>query len=161
MPVTAGQILRPLVRIGKTPDECWQWLGARDGKGYGIKEYLGRTIRASRWMWIQLFGPLTEDDCISASCGTPGCVNPHHLRLMSIAEVNRETRSGLTAADVSDIRMLADNGVYADRLAERFMVDKSTIYRIIAKKSWATPKHKKTKTPSKRLAAVSGDDIFH
>lgn len=136
MPVSPGQVLRPLVRIGKAPDDCWRWLGAKNEKGYGIKQWLGQTVPAARWLWSQLFGPIPDGMIVSPGCGEPACVNPHHLILLTAEECNQQSRSGLCPQDVALIRLLHENGSPAESLSRRFMVDESTIYRIVKRKSW-------------------------
>lgn len=136
MPVSPGQVFKPLVRLGKSPDDCWQWLGAKNEKGYPIKEINGRTMTAARWLWSQLFGPIPDGLVVSMRCGDPACINPHHMQMMSVTECNQRDRSGLTPQDVAQIRLLFENGAPADKLADRYLVDESTIYRICKRKSW-------------------------
>ena len=84
MPVSPGQVFKPLVRLGKSPDDCWQWLGAKNQKGYPIKEINGRTMTAARWLWSQLFGPIPDELVVSMRCGDQACINPHHMQMMSV-----------------------------------------------------------------------------
>lgn len=53
-----GETMKPLVRLGKTPDDCWEWIGRKHDNGYGKKQFHSRTLLAHRWLWTQLFGPI-------------------------------------------------------------------------------------------------------
>ncbi|TAM22399.1 MAG: HNH endonuclease, partial [Nevskiaceae bacterium] len=100
-----GLTLKPLVRLGKRPDDCWEWLSVKTEGGYGKKQLGGKTLLAHRWMWTQLFGPIPDGLVIDHICANPGCVNPAHLRLCSQAENCRDgAGTTLTSADVVEIK---------------------------------------------------------
>lgn len=65
------------------PDECWEWTGGTDDKGYGtINEGgCGRPLKASRVAWVIKFGPIPDGLFVLHSCDNPPCVNWHHLFL--------------------------------------------------------------------------------
>lgn len=132
-----GTTLKPLVKLGKKPGDCWSWLGATDAAGYGRKEFHGRTWLAHRWVWSQLFGPVPRGMVVTHDCQNPGCVNPHHLRVVTQAE---NCRAGLTAVltegDVREIRHLDECGWYADNIAAKFGVSVSTVKSLLRGQSW-------------------------
>lgn len=71
----------PKVRVGKTPQDCWVWIGARHFKGYG--SFCGKAHRFS----YELFkGPIPAGLTIDHLCRNTYCVNPEHLE----AVTNRE-----------------------------------------------------------------------
>ena len=81
------------------PDECWPWLAGGDGQGYGHfkpRSWVG--VRAHRFAYELVIGPVPEDKVIDHTCHddycpTPGeacphrrCCNPAHLQLVTNAE---------------------------------------------------------------------------
>jgi hypothetical protein len=131
------QVNFPQVRLGKSPSDCWEWLGPRNAAGYGKKTFRGQDTMAHRWIWRQLFGPIPEGLVIDHMCQNPGCVNPHHLRACTQAEnVRAGLTTILTSRDVAEIRRLRANDWTAAQIAAKFCVDVSTVKSIIAGKSW-------------------------
>ena len=61
------------------PDSCWLWQGSKDKDGYGLFGRHGKTERAHRVAWEDLFEPLPDDVVLMHSCDTPPCVRPSHL----------------------------------------------------------------------------------
>ena len=58
---------------------CWLWTGATDRKGYGQFRSKGAHVKAHRWSYERLVGPIPEGLQIDHLCRVPGCVNPEHL----------------------------------------------------------------------------------
>ena len=65
-------------RVNKT-DRCWIWIGAKRPDGYGLFCVNGRLVRAHRWAYENLIGPIPNGLVIDHLCRVPACVNPDHL----------------------------------------------------------------------------------
>lgn len=137
-----GAVLKPLVKLGRTPGDCYTWIGNTDDAGVAIKQFAGKSMPARRWMWMQLFGPIPDGLIVANTCGNKACVNPHHLRACFQAEANREAvNTLLLPADVAEIRAARKSGLNsAGVLAEKYGVSKRAIYDVCARRTWSKPK---------------------
>lgn len=72
-------------KVRVADDGCWQWLGSLSVKGYG-HFYADRdrgVIRAHRWAYERLVGPIPEGLTLDHLCRNTSCVNPAHLEPVS------------------------------------------------------------------------------
>lgn len=133
-------------------DGCWNWVGAKDSRGYGVLTVgkpIKRVVKAHRLSWQRVNGPIPKSDtyhgtCVWHSCDNPGCVNPDHLfiggngeNLKDMASKNRG-RSGNTKLDAEKVKEIRIRAEYETRaeLARRFGVQISTISSILDGKTW-------------------------
>lgn len=99
---------------------CWERITGRDSSGYAWfwTRTEQRRVRAHRWIYEQMNGPLGELHVLH-SCDNPPCVRPEHLRagthwdnMQDRKERDRghrprgelQARAKLTAAQVAEIR---------------------------------------------------------
>jgi hypothetical protein len=100
--------------------DCWHWLGATSGSGgYGKFRTGTRSVPpqfAHRVVWQLMGWEIPEGMQVDHICRNHGCVNPHHLELVTRAE---NVRRGLGRA-----RIFCPQGhVYAE--TEKFYTRKS------------------------------------
>jgi hypothetical protein len=149
------------VAVGKSWTLCWEWLGSKDGSGYGMLSVAGATQRAHRFSWVLTRGPIPKGIQVLHHCDNPGCVNPAHLWLGTNADnvhdkmiKHRESRGEahgrtcripkqthhpkkLTAEKVLQIRALyAEGGITMPDIARRYNINDGTVYQIIKKQIW-------------------------
>jgi hypothetical protein len=75
-------------KVDKT-DGCWLWTAATNEFGYGIFRIDGRNVRAHRWAYEDLVGPIPKGLVLDHLCRTPACVRPDHLEPVT-QKVNSE-----------------------------------------------------------------------
>lgn len=59
--------------------ECWIWVGAESGNGYGRISIGGRTRATHIVVYEALVGPVPEDKVLDHDCRNRLCCNPWHL----------------------------------------------------------------------------------
>jgi len=132
------------------PDECWQWLGNKSEKGYGLIRFTRGNIRAHREAWELINGPIPQGLFICHHCDNPGCINPTHLFLATpadnMADKVRKDRqvkgeshseSKLINGQVISIRNeYAKGNTTYRKLASKYNVVHGQIGRIIRRENW-------------------------
>lgn len=137
---TLGDVLKPLIKLGDKPDDCWLWLGkANKRTGYGCKQYGGRTLLAHRWVYQFFNGWIPKGKVINHLCSNRLCVNPRHLEVTSTAGNCRHGKgSKLTADQVSTIKLRLVSAKWGDRqkIAEDYGVSAALISDIKYGRAW-------------------------
>ena len=130
-------------------DECWNWVGHKNEKGYGMISYDGKTSsKAHRVMWEREYGKIPDGLHVLHICDNPSCVNPNHLRLgthqdnmIDMTVKGRAHRISLgklplTGDDIKEIRRRWGDGEIMKTIAFDFDVSESTISNIVHSRSW-------------------------
>ncbi len=134
----------------KSRDECWEWRGSKDGKGYGEIQINGKLHRSHRIVYELTYGSIPNDLCVLHSCDNPLCCNPKHLWLGTINDNNQDMykkgryaigemqgSSKLTVKDVLEIRKKYFEGNHTqERLGKEYNVSHQNISNIINLKYW-------------------------
>ena len=102
-----GRVGRPVVVVERThrdypaptpqPTPCLLWQGAVDKDGYGCLSGRGITnnhtkIRAHRWVWEAVHGPLYPGLVVRHKCDNRVCFRLSHLELGTVADNNRDAQ---------------------------------------------------------------------
>ena len=66
-------------------DKCWNWL-ADLNRGYGVFWSNGKHVKAHRFIYERLIGPIPEGKTIDHLCRNTRCVNPAHLEPVTMSE---------------------------------------------------------------------------
>ena len=139
----------------ETSPHCWNWLGSLTYNGYGRFSLTAKKgLRAHRFAFEDFYGEIPKGLQVCHHCDNPKCVRPDHLFLGTMKEnVDDRERKGrgdgknrrgekhpyskLTENDVYGIRRLYQfGGISQDKLAEKFGVSQSQIWRIVHGKNW-------------------------
>jgi DNA-binding CsgD family transcriptional regulator len=140
---------RFLSYIDKKENGCWQWKSAKNAKGYGYLLVEGKNLFAHRYSYQHYKGAIPDSMLVCHSCDNPSCVNPEHLflgtninNMQDMIEKGRQCKgesksnSKLTEEEVSEIRMLLNNGLSNKEVAIIFNVSDMTISGIKTNRTW-------------------------
>jgi len=79
-------------KVRKT-ETCWLWTASKTWDGYGQFARDGRLVKAHRWSWEQLRGPIPDGLVIDHLCRVRACVKPDHMEVVTIRENTNRGRS--------------------------------------------------------------------
>lgn len=133
--------------------DCWEWIGARDTRGYG-RILDRRAFRsAHRVSWELTHGDIPAGMFVCHTCDNPPCVRPDHLWLGTNRDNQRDavhkgrnrvtsgdlnSHAVLTAAEVVVIRERALRGDLHRVIAADYGVTRSEISHIVEGNRWKT-----------------------
>jgi len=154
-PFTDAETFVRFMRLVHVPEGrglCWTWTGNKPDGRYGHFSLGMKTVKAHRWLYQLINGPIPEGLVIRHKCDNPQCVNPMHLERGTHAENQRDkhargrapNRKGekhplarLTDEKVIEIRKLAGCGMTQPAIAEKFGVNRQQIGRIVRRENWS------------------------
>lgn len=138
------------LRVDRSGDGCWPWLGAVVTGGYGRVKFGGRTHLTHRIAYILEFGSIPAGLFVCHKCDVRKCVRPDHLflgthdqNMTDMVGKGRQPRgeqnglSKLTAVQVAEIRERVAAGATQRVVAAEFGVSQSTIRDIASGRCWA------------------------
>lgn len=133
-----AEFLEELRSVGPG-DECIRWPGTT-GSDYGRVWVDGKKIPASRWVFTQISGPLSDALNVCHTCDSPPCVRPSHLFSGTdkdnlhdaaikgrMASGERHGRAWLSDDDIVIIRSLRAAGVKCKPIAETFGISEGYV----------------------------------
>lgn len=94
---------------------CWDWTSAHDRNGYPLGRLHGKRFMAYRGWYELTVGAVPAGMQVDHICHNRGCVNPDHLRLLTIKQ-NAEHRKGANANSKTGVR-----GVYWSEGSQRYI----------------------------------------
>lgn len=131
-------------------DDCWEWQGLRNRKGYGQLWFIDQTIAAHRAAWILTHGPIPDGLWVLHKCDNPPCTNINHLFLGTnddnvadkIAK-NRQVHGAnhplakLTDKQVVEARQrYAAGGISIAALARKYGVSGVSMRNVLYRATW-------------------------
>jgi hypothetical protein len=126
-----------------SPDECWNWFGAKKEFGYGIIRYEKSIVRAHRVSYEMTYGKIPDGMYVLHRCDNPPCVNPAHLflgthqdNMNDMCDKGRIARK-LTIEKAREIKqLLAEESMSRKAIARIYGVNPSLINCIANGKKW-------------------------
>lgn len=103
----------------KADGDCIVWTGAKYTSGYGQIRINNKIVRAHRYAWERVNGPIAEGLIVDHLCWNRACVKVEHLRPGTEA-LNRQNLSGAYKNSGSGIRGVhfhKASGLWQSRLA--------------------------------------------
>jgi len=146
------------VKVG-SPDECWEWLRGKDGRGYGCLTVGGQRTTAHRHAYELTHGPITNGLHVCHTCDNPPCVNPAHLWLGTPADNIRDAaQKGRMANKLTDKDVRAIRAAYRPgngrALAKQYGVTGAMISVIVNDKTWLHTPDTNTQLTDSQVSAI-------
>lgn len=137
----------------KSPEECWEWTGAKNNLGYGVFSVNRKMMYTHRFSYLISNGEFSKNLMVCHKCDNRKCVNPNHLFLGTAKDnhidmLNKGRGNSplgesshlakITEKQVIEIRkLIASKQYYVREIAEMFGVSHGCINEIKRGNTWA------------------------
>lgn len=85
-------IQRFLDKIIVSEDGCWNWTAQISTLGYGVFSIKTHPLLSHRFIFEYYYGEILEKLEVHHVCENKKCVNPNHLKQLSVKQHNQEHR---------------------------------------------------------------------
>lgn len=85
----------------KIVGKCWEWQKYLDRDGYGTFYFMKKGRRAHRVSWYLKNGDIPKSMVIDHICKNRKCVNPDHLRCITVKQNNIENSMSVGAINAN------------------------------------------------------------
>lgn len=136
----------------KKSNDCWEWTGAYNGKGYGQLSINGVTVFAHRYSWQLHNGPIPEGMQVLHCCDNRRCVRPDHLflgthedNMRDMVEKGRQARPRgvknpqckIDESIVRTIVKMRKAGILQREIAECFGISRQLVQDVLRGRRWS------------------------
>lgn len=106
--------------LGRTAriNDCWEWQGPRNPKGYGLFSYEGKNHTAHRFAWEMANQQVIPTGMLVCHhCDNPPCINPEHLFLGTQSDNMADSRNKgrptrvLSSKEIEDVQILLNREI--------------------------------------------------
>jgi hypothetical protein len=144
-PRTLPAAARFLAEVDKQgPDECWRWMGARNGNYGCFHPASGETELSHRYSYRAFVGHIPSGMNVNHECDVCLCVNPSHLWVGTQAQNVHDCRAKgrhdrkLGAEQVLEMRRLRkEYGATFTELAKRYHVTAACVRHAVIRRTWS------------------------
>ncbi len=89
---------------------CWEWVGTKNQKGYGVGWFNGRLMLAHRYSYEIHLGKIPDGLHACHRCDNPGCCRPSHIFLGTNLDNRRDSQAKGRMRNQNTNKMFCENG---------------------------------------------------
>lgn len=132
------------VSKGKEPDDCWEWVGTTNQKGYGYTalsssgEKNGKKLYTHRLAYQLTYGPIPEGMHVCHKCDNPRCCRPDHLflgthqeNMSDMVSKGRSTKKIPKKTEQKIVSQYLTGNYTYQQLADAHVISKTQVQRVI------------------------------